>query len=94
MEIDLPNTGCNVFYGTYIDNYTNNTRTRYYINDGELIANNSQYYNYNPTPTGAVCIDTLTYHSELPIYFELASIAIVALAFWLIYRVIVKRLLP
>lgn len=94
MEIELPTQGCNVFYGTYIDNFNGYTRTRYYINDGELVASNSQSYNYNPTPSGAICIDSLTYRSDVPIYFEALSILIVALAFWLIYRVIIKRLLP
>lgn len=94
MEINLPQQGCNIFYGTYIDNYNNNVRTRYYINDGELVANNRQSYTYNTIPTGAVCIDNLTYRSELPIYFEIFSIALFALAFFLIYKTIIKRLLP
>lgn len=94
MEITLPQQGCNVYYGTYIDNYYNNTRTRYYINDGMLVASNSQSYNYNAIPTGAVCIDSLTHHSEYGVYFQFISLAVFALAFYLIYRVIIKRLLP
>lgn len=93
MEIELPH-GCNVFYGSYIDNYYNNTRTRYYINDGELVANNSSTYNYNPTPSGAVCIDSITYHTEYSVYFECLSIGLCILAFFLIYKIIIRRLLP
>ena len=94
MEIKLPQNGCNVFYGSYVDNYNNNTRTRYYVFDGELIKNNEQTYNYNPVPSGANCISSLTYGSELSIYFEFISIVIIGFAFWLLYRTIIKRLLP
>lgn len=93
MEIKLPQ-GCNVFYGTYIDNYRNNIRTRYYINDGELITNSQQNYSYDPRPNGYVCIDKLTYHSEFNVFFEVLSLIIVLLAFFLIYKTIIKRLLP
>lgn len=93
MEITLPQ-GCNVYYGTYIDNYNGYTRTRYYINEGELVANNSQSYNYNPTPSGAVCTDTISYHTEYSVYFECISIIVVLFAFWLLYKTIIKRLLP
>lgn len=94
MEIELPQNGCNIFYGSYIDNYNNNVRTRYYINNGELVENNRQSYNYNPTPSGAVCIDSLSYGSDTSIYFEFISAIIVVFAVYLIYKVILRRLLP
>ena len=92
MEIDLP-SGCNVFYGTYFDNYRNNNRYRYYFdNNGSYILNQTttnvtNYNNYN-------CITKVPYHTADTIYFELISIAVVISAFILLYKVIIKRLLP
>lgn len=92
MEIELPVSGCNVFYGDFIDNYDNNIRTRYYINNGELIPN--EIDENASLPTGAICVDSLSYRPELSIYFESISILILLLVWVLIYRVIIKRLLP
>lgn len=97
MEIELPSTGCNIFYGSYIDNYNNYTRTRYYIHEGRLILNNSQTYNYNATPSGAHCLtssDVLLYRPQDTIYFPALSLAMCVFAFWLIYKIIFRRLLP
>lgn len=95
MEIELPTTGCNVFNGTYIDNYYNNTRTRYYFNDGQLIESSRQ--NYNIIPNGVTCLNStqhIFYKPELEIYFGVLSLAICLLAFSLIYKIMIKRLLP
>lgn len=92
MEIELPRNGCNVYYGDYFDNYYNGVRTRYYFNDGSYIkSTTSTYYN---APTGVECVSSVPYRSELTPAFELSSIAIVLVAFWLIYKVIIRRLLP
>lgn len=92
MEIELPKSGCNVFYGNYIDNYDNTIRTRYYIHNGELIPN--EIDENASMPTGLICADTLSYRPELSIYFEGISILILLFVAFLIYRVIIKRLLP
>lgn len=93
MEITLPD-GCNIFYGSYVDNYNGNTRTRYYLNDGELVQNSRQSYTYDPRPSGYSCISSITYHSEYGIYFQFISFILCALCAVLIYRTIIKRLLP
>lgn len=94
MEIALPSSGCNIYYGTYIDNYLNNTRIRYYINEGQLIE--STRSTYSSIPSGYHCLTQgdLVYKPELQIYFGVFSLAIFCLALSLIYKVIIKRLLP
>lgn len=51
----LPSSGCNIFYGNYIDNYAGGQRTRYYIYDGKAYASTRTTGN---TPTGAICLDS------------------------------------
>lgn len=95
MEIVLPSTGCNVFYGTYIDNYYNNVRRRYYIHEGKLVLNNMT--SYASTPSGAYCLtssDKLLYRPQDSIYFPALSLAMCVLAFVILYKFIIKRLLP
>lgn len=88
-NIKLPEQGCNVFYGTYIDNYYNSTRTRYYIVDGSLIL--SSRSNYSNTPTGAVCMsDTeIPYKPELEVYFTFMAIIAAFFLFFMAYRLII-----
>lgn len=50
---NVPQTGCNVFNGNYFDNYTNGTRTRYYIYDGQAIATSTQ--SYQSIPQNSLC---------------------------------------
>lgn len=97
MEIDLPSTGCNVFYGTYLDNYTGNTRTRYYVHEGVLIKNNTSTTSYNQTPSGAYCLtsaDTLKYRPQDTVYFPVIALAMCSFVFVILYKIIIKRLLP
>ena len=54
----VPDTGCNVFNGTYFDNYTSNIRSRYYIYDGQAVLSSTS--TYNTIPAGAVCADLST----------------------------------
>lgn len=89
MEITLPE-GCNLYYGTYIDNYVNNTRSRYYFNNYELVLTNRS--NYHDLPSGAVCFEgTLYYKPEVSVYFQAISLAIVGVALALIFNLIIKR---
>lgn len=97
MKIDVPANGCNVFYGTYIDNYYNNIRTRYYIHEGSLIKNNETSYSYSGVPTGAHCLtsnDSLVYRPQDTVYFQFLSMAMCVFAFFLLSKLIIKRLLP
>lgn len=92
MEIELPKNGCNVFYGDYFDNYYNNVRTRYYFNDDSYIKSSTATYTY--APSGVECISSVPFHSEWTFGFELIGAVTVIFAFWLIYKVIIRRLLP
>ena len=98
MEIELPSTGCNVFYGSYLDNYTNNgyTRTRYYFNEGKLVKSNTSQSNYNSIPSGATCITTgdLVYKPELGVYVPFLAMTLFVFVLILVYKIIIKRLLP
>lgn len=97
MEIGLPTTGCNVYYGTYFDNYNGNVRRRYYFDDnGSYIQNNIQYnyngQNYDISPY--TCIQSVPFRNDLPILWEFMALAVCTLVACLIYKVIIKRLLP
>lgn len=98
MEIELPSTGCNIFYGSYIDNYSSDgrTRTRYYFNEGQLIQNNTSQSNYNSIPSGATCITTgdLIYKPELEVYVPFLASSLFILVLILVYKIFIKRLLP
>lgn len=97
MEINLPTTGCNVYYGTYFDNYNRNVRRRYYFDDnGSYIQSNTQY-NYNGQDydiSSYTCIQQVPFRNDLVIVWEFMAFIITACAFGLIYKVIIKRLLP
>lgn len=96
MEIKLPSTGCNVYYGTYFDNYNGNVRRRYYFdNNGSYISNSVQRSNYGDYDTsGYTCITEVGYRDDLVILWEFIALIVCLLAFALIYKVIIKRLLP
>lgn len=74
-EIPIPE-GCSVFYGTYIDTYRNNQRTRYYIYGNRLVPSTTS--SYTTIPTGSVCLSQgdLVYKPELEVWFSLASLFI------------------
>lgn len=84
----MPTTGCNVFYGSYIDNYVGSTRSRYYIYDG--VAVKSQTSTNVTQPNGANCItaEDLSYKPEIQIFVGLAaciaSLAVFAIALKLV----------
>lgn len=96
MEIKLPTQGCNVYYGTYFDNYNGNVRRRYYFdNNGSYIQNSTQTTNYgNYDTSGYTCITDIGYRDDLVIFWEFIAFIVCLIAFSLIYKVIIKRLLP
>lgn len=55
--------GCNIYYGTYIDNYSSGVRSRYYIDDyGQLVLSSRTT---GTQPSGSVCMPS---GYELPIF--------------------------
>lgn len=95
MEVELPENGCNVYLGDYLDNYYNNVRTRYYFNNGKLVESSKN--SYATSPSGYHCLtseEKIYYKSELSIYFPFISFIIILCAYLLVYKVLIKRLLP
>lgn len=87
---ELPTDGCNVFYGTYIDNYSGNTRRRYYLNDGQLVLSSTS--NSNSTPTGVHCMsadDKLIYKPEIDVYYNFLAIVAFLLIVFFAYRLVI-----
>lgn len=87
---DLPAQGCNVFYGTYIDNYNGNTRSRYYLNDGHLVLSSTS--NANSTPNGVHCLtsdDMIIYKPEIEVYFNIIAILAAFVIFSAAYKLII-----
>lgn len=98
MEIDLP-SGCNIYYGTYIDNYTNNgrTRTRYYLDEGKLVQSTGSSSQYDQRPTNDYhCLTDgeLVYKPEVQVYFPFLASLVFIFGAYLVYKIIIKRLLP
>lgn len=98
MDVELPSTGCNILNSaTTFYNYSNNNRTResYIIYDGVAHLQNTTTNQQGYTYTGT-CLFTgdLVYRPEIRVYFEFISILLFAIAFFLIYKIIIKRLLP
>lgn len=52
----LPRTGCNVYYGQYVDNYNNGVRTRYYKAGNKWIESTKQSATQ---PTGIQCMEKI-----------------------------------
>lgn len=98
MEVELPDTGCNILRSdSSFYNYSNDSRTRqtFYIYDGVAHKESESYsqYGYNYTGTCLVTGD-LVYKPEIEIYFQFLSFVVVIFAFIVIYRFIIRRLLP
>lgn len=95
MEIQgLPATGCNVFYGNYVDNYNGSTRIRYYIYEGQAVENSTA--TSTTRPTGSVCMTTTPeYKPELNLYIcfgaAIAATGIILLAYNIIIGRIMRR---
>ena len=98
MDVELPSTGCNILVSaTSFYNYSSDTRTRdtYYIYEGVAHKQSSQYNQYGYTYTGD-CLSTgdLVYNPSLKVQFPVISFCLVCFVLILVYRVIIKRLLP
>ena len=94
MEIQIPSNGCSIYYGTYIDHYQGNVRTRYYLQNEKLVKNSSS--SYNSMPSGYSCISQgdLTYKPELKIWFPFLSFALILVCAILLYKIFLKRIMP
>lgn len=98
MDVTLPDTGCNILISSNsFYNYSSDRRTRqrYYIYDGvaHLESSSNSTYGYDYTGT---CLSTgdLVYKPELQVYFPLASFCVICFLLIIIYRIIIKRLMP
>lgn len=84
-------TGCNVFYGTYIDNYNGTTRTRYYLDSyGQLVTN--QTVTNATRPTGTQCITEMPMSHNMDMGIIIAE-ACAAIAIWLAVKFVLGRLI-
>lgn len=98
MEVELPATGCNILRSdSSFYNYSDDSRTRqtFYIYDGAAHKESESYSQYGYNYSGT-CLETgdLIYKPEIQIYFQFLSFVLVFFAFFLIYRFIIRRLLP
>ena len=98
MYVILPETGCNILNNsTSFYNYSTDRRTRnvYYIYDGKAFLQSSQTSPGQYTYTGD-CLSTgdLIYKPELQIYFPIVSFCLISFVIYVVYSIIIKRLLP
>lgn len=98
MNVELPSTGCNIINSSSsFYNYSPDSRTRnyYVIYDGKALLQSSIYNQYGYTYSGD-CLTTgdLIYKPELDVYFPALAITAVVFLTYLIYNIIIKRLLP
>lgn len=78
MKIPLP-SGCNVYYGNYIDNYNGGQRTRYYIDENRLIGSSKTTATQ---PTTAICIgNELEVEEKFDVWAGIAAIILVGTIF-------------
>lgn len=94
MDISLPTNGCNISQSNgYIDHYYNGTRTRYLINENQLVRTYTQ--TYTSQPTGYTCLHTgdIIYKPELSIYFPVIAGGLILIATAIIFKIIIGRLL-
>ncbi len=98
MDVDLPDTGCNILISsTSFYNYSSDLRTRdrYYIYDGVAHKESSTYSQYGYTYSGDCLSDgSLVYRPELQVYFPILQFILICSVLLLVYRVIIKRLMP
>lgn len=98
MDVVLPSTGCNILISSSsFYNYSNDLRTReqYYIYEGVAHLQSSSYSQYGYTYTGE-CLNTgsLVYKPELKVFFPVVQFVIISFVLILIYKILLKRLLP
>lgn len=93
MEVTLPSGGCFAASGsnTYY-HYLNNQRITYYLYDGKLIRGSSSTYTTLPTGTYCLSQGDIVYKPEVEVYFPFMSFCMSALAGFIIFNLIFKRL--
>lgn len=83
--------GCNVFYGTYIDNYNGSIRRRYYFDSyGQLIL--TQTTTRVDKPSGVSCLTEMPVSHNMDMGIVIAEAA-AAIAIWLAVKFVVGRLI-
>lgn len=98
MNVELPSTGCNIINSaTSFYNYSPDYRTRenYVIYEGKAFLQSSTYNQYGYSYSGD-CLRTgdLVYKPELDVYFPLAAFCVISFILIIIYKLIIKRLMP
>lgn len=98
MDVEIPTTGCNIIASaTSFYNYSSDGRTRetYFIYDGVPHLQSSTYNQHGYTYTGN-CLSTgdLVYKPELKVYFPILAFSAVCFLLIVIYRLMIKRLMP
>lgn len=97
MDVILPSTGCNIINSaTSFYNYSTDGKTRqtYIIYDGKALLQSSTTSQYGYTYTGD-CIVTgdLVYKPEKQVEFQIWAFLIIILITYIIYKIILGRLL-
>lgn len=91
MEIKLPD-GCNLYYGSYFDNYNNGLRQRFYFDDGGNFIP-VQRQTYTSIPHNSVCYDGIVlFKPELEIEFKFFSVCLILFVFMVLYQLLFKKL--
>lgn len=99
MDVELPSSGCNIINSsTSFYNYHDDSHYRdyYIIYDGQAILQSSSYSQYGYTYSGS-CLNTgdLVYKPEFKdVLFPIACLGIFLFILGLVYKIIIKRLLP
>lgn len=98
MDVELPTTGCNILTSANsFYNYSSDRRTRqtYYIYEGvaHLQSSATSQYGYDYSGTCLVTGD-LVFRPEVRVYFPILAFGIVVLLTFVVYHIIIKRLLP
>lgn len=96
MQVEgIPTNGCLYLNSsTTFTHYLNGTATSYVIMNDKAIKTRTS--SYSTMPTGYQCVEaqSLTYKPELEVYFPIISFCIILLLTSLIYKMIIKRLMP
>lgn len=98
MDVILPSTGCNIINSaTSFYNYSPDSRTResWVIYEGVAHRQSSTYNQYGYTYSGD-CLSTgdLQYQPEVSVYFPILCFCLICFLLYVIYNLIIKRLLP
>lgn len=86
----LPEQGCNVFYGNYVDNYTSNFRTRYYIYDGQAIESSTSTYATPPANVNCINSADLIYDPLLQSQIIIGIVVMVIAVMLFAYKVVIE----